>query len=467
MSSVAEKRARPIALTIFTLTVGALLASFAGYLLITFRGPPPFERPTILREVAEALNGAPLPGDEYAPPKPDASSKANPGQPRSKAPPYSRWETRLTARSVDTAPKPRRGEERDVLLDALVAEMLEVPVARVRGYYQDDEIRERGGPGRPSIFLSGTFIVGLQQQDGSWRVVQSRPQPLISAWQGTTLAVTLAVLLLLAVPSWLIARAISRPIVRLADAAQNMRLNTPLVLPDEGPREVRMLARSLGAMQARLLAQAQSRTAMLAAIAHDMGTPLSRIAFWIEQLPEESRARAAAEIDEMRAMLASVLRFARDERSAADRPRVDLGSLIDSLVEDAVAAGSPVTLDPGPRALVRADPAALRRLFDNLVANAIRYGERATVAWEVHANRAVITVDDAGKGFGEGEVERLFEPFVRGDPSRNRSTGGTGLGLSIVRAIAEAHGGSVTLGAAPGGGGRVTVVLPLTDIATG
>jgi signal transduction histidine kinase len=210
-------------------------------------------------------------------------------------------------------------------------------------------------------------------------------------------------------------------------------------------------------MQTRILEQAEGRTTMLAAIAHDMGTPITRLAFWIEQLPEAARDRANADIDEIRAMLASVLRFARDERADA-RERIDLGSLIESLADDMKAAGTPVAVEAGPRVVVPGDSQSLRRLFANLIENAVRYGKSAALNWSAAPGWAEVTVADEGPGFPDN-AEALFTPFVRGEGSRNRATGGTGLGLAIVRSIAEAHGGSVALSNG-GRGGRVTVRLP-------
>jgi len=231
-------------------------------------------------------------------------------------------------------------------------------------------------------------------------------------------------------------------------------------MPQDGVGEVRVLSRAISHMHDRLSRHAEGRTTMLAAIAHDLGTPLSRLAFWIEQLPEEARVRADADLEEMRAMLGAVLRFARDESKPDANARIELGSLLDSLTEDMNVTGAPVTITPGARAIVRGDPQALRRLFANLVENAIRYGQSASVAWAIDDNAVTVTIDDEGPGFDPTADDRLFDPFVRGDPSRNRETGGTGLGLAIVRSIAEAHRGSVSLDNHPGGG-RVRVTLPL------
>ena len=223
---------------------------------------------------------------------------------------------------------------------------------------------------------------------------------------------------------------------------------------------MRELSEAVEDMRGRILEQAEGRTAMLAAIAHDLGTPLARISFLAEQLPDAARTRARADIDEMRAMLGDVMRFARDAEVASPRERIELGSLIESVATDLAAGGLAVRAEPGERAIVLGDSRALRRLFANLAENAVRYGGAARLGWSVLGGWCEARVDDDGPGFGKDRDE-LFAPFVRGEASRNRTTGGTGLGLAIVRGIAEAHGGGVTLEDRPGGGGRVRVRLPL------
>ncbi|WP_375391522.1 sensor histidine kinase [uncultured Sphingomonas sp.] len=123
--------------------------------------------------------------------------------------------------------------------------------------------------------------------------------------------------------------------------------------------------------------------------------------------------------------------------------------------------GAPVTLAAGPRAIVRGNSGELRRGFANLIDNAVRYGGEATVGWRIGDGEAAIRIDDREPGLGGADANRLFEPFVRGDPSRNRATGGTGLGLAIVRTIAHRHGGTATLTDRAEGGARATVTLPL------
>lgn len=452
-------RPRPsIVQAIFLLVFATLAVATAVTFAITFRGPPPRPAPIAVEAVAATLRGEPRPAQPERPFRFDGE-RPEPGEPQ-RFPDYGpgpggrdHWPSPPT---MSTAAKNqpfavRRGERADPVRDRMIEAALGARPGTVTGGYDEFGPRSRGD-------LFGGFTVRWRSPDGV-RSVQTATQPLISRWHLVTGATMLAAFLILLLPAWLLARRISRPLQRLADAANAARLNGDFPIPRGGPREVGELAEAVGTMQKRIAGEADGRTNMLAAIAHDLGTPLSRIAFWIEQLPDTARDRAATDIEEMRAMLKEVLRFARDQR-LNERTRLDLGSVLDSLVDDLAMAGQPVTVTPGPRVIVAGDPVALRRLFANLIENAIRYGERARVAWTAGEASATVRVADDGLGFDPEAAERMFDPFVRGDPSRNRATGGSGLGLAIVRTLAEAHGGTVRLGRDPDGGGLVSVTLP-------
>ncbi|MEH3034879.1 MAG: HAMP domain-containing sensor histidine kinase [Sphingomonas adhaesiva] len=446
MSSGAEPRAgtrgASIARPIFLLVIASVLVATAISFVVTFSGPPPFDRPHSVRAIAMTLTGAFPPAFERAGPPPDAR----------RGPFGSPGFGPLRRYGAATAPTARPGETPDAAARRRLAAELRTSPSRVLAFTGTASEAERDA-------FVGSFTFAWYD-GGRWWVVQSRVQPFLTRWHVRTLLAMLAAILLLSLPSWLIVRALTRPLRLLARAAD--RAGTGAALPPlpGGSREVRDLARAVTTMHARLAHHAEARTAMLAGIAHDLGTPLSRLAFRVEQLPEDARARAAADIGEMRAMIAATLAFTRDEAMQTQADRLDLGSLLDSLVQDMVDAGQPVTLEAGPRAVVRGDTAALRRLFGNLIENAVRYGESATVGWQLEDGSVHVRVTDVGGGIDPAEAERLFQPFVRGDPSRNRATGGTGLGLAIVRSIATRHGGAATL--ENGRQGAVArVVLPL------
>ena len=414
---------RPIAWPIVGLAV--VLVSVLAF-VVTFKGPP---RDGVRgpERIAEALRtGVPQPG-----PGPIEIVERSPA-----------------------APMPHPGLVADPAAVLDLALVMHVSSATLVGY-----TARHHAPGNDPFF--GDYVYGWRTKVG-WRVVRAAPPPLLMPWHRATLAVMLGAIIVLALAAWWIARAISRPLEQLAAVAGRARPGAALGrLPVAGSREVRELSNALSVMHARLSGHARGRTAMLAAIAHDLGTPLSRLAFRVEDLPESARAKAAADIEEMRGMIASALRFARDELTQGDSVRVDLGSLLDSLAEDMRDAGAQVSVEPGPRAVVRGDPSAMRRLFANLFENAVRYGERARVAWLVSDDEVEVTIEDDGPGLDPARIDALFEPFVRGETSRNRATGGTGLGLAIVRSIAERHGGAATLDNGPRGA-LARVTLPLT-----
>ena len=435
MSTVARPGARPIAVRILALVIGAVVAATAVLFFVTYSGPPPMEPPRPLFAIADALHGVSARSD----PRPRGFGRDRP----------------LVVTRAAAPPAPRWRESADAATAARIATLMRVPASQVVAH---TELRPRQG-GRE---LFGRFTVAWRTPAG-WRIVRNAAGPAFTRWHANTLGAMALAIALLSLPAWALARAISRPLRDLARAATMAQAGAARPdFPLDGPAEVRALTAAVGAMHDRLAGHAEARTAMLGAIAHDLGTPLSRLAFYVEQLPDAARERASADIDEMRAMIAATLRFARDESVGEAPVRLDLGSLIDSLAEDMAIAGTPVTAEPGERAVVRGDAGALRRLFANLIDNAVRYGGEAAVAWQVEAEGVRVSVADRGPGIDAAQAERLFEPFVRGEASRNRATGGTGLGLAIVRAIATRHGGRVTLQKRGDGAGAVaTVVLPL------
>ena len=428
MSRADRRGGRSIAVSIVVLVVAALGAATAVLFAVTFNGPPPMPAPQTLANIAAALRTGHV-----------AHSAAR----------------TLLIRDGATPPEPRFHDRVDPAAAAWLARALNSPPDDVVALMPPDH-------GDTTDEVRGPFQVGWHRPDGSWRTAETQADRLITPWHRVTLAAMLLVLALLSGLAWFVARAISQPLRRVADAALAARAGVPLApLPAGGATEVRDLSRAVATMHDRLQRHAEGRTAMLGAIAHDLGTPLSRLAFRIEQLPDAARIRAVADIDEMRAMIAATLAFAREEAGQVEEVRVDLGSLLDSLVEDMRVGGAPVTLAAGERAVVRGDPIALRRLFANLVENAVRYGGAASLRWRRVDGTVQVSVEDRGPGLGGADPERLFEPFVRGERSRNRATGGTGLGLAIVRTLATRHGGTATLADRAGGGVRATVTLPL------
>jgi signal transduction histidine kinase len=198
-------------------------------------------------------------------------------------------------------------------------------------------------------------------------------------------------------------------------------------------------------MQVRLKRYVEDRTAMVGAISHDLRTPLTRIRFKMEAAPDALKRAVIDDVEQMEAMIAAVLAFIRDANAPRDRERLDLLSLLECAVDDAALVGQAASLAEGEPLIVNADAIGLKRLFANLIDNAVKYGGSARVSLAREGDEAVARIADEGPGMSKVDLERAFEAFYRAEPSRNRDSGGIGLGLSVARSVARAHGGDVTL----------------------
>jgi signal transduction histidine kinase len=209
---------------------------------------------------------------------------------------------------------------------------------------------------------------------------------------------------------------------------------------------MRRLIVAHNAMEARIAAMLDEKDVMLGAIGHDLKTPLAALRVRIESVQDESeRARMAATIEDIVRTLDDILSLARVGRPGDPLERTELSALVASVVEEYEDMGDAVELVESERIVLELRPTWLRRALRNLIGNALRYGQRARVSLRREGGRAVVLIDDDGPGIPEGEIEAMMNPFARGDPSRNTMTGGAGLGLALARAIADQHGGSLTL----------------------
>jgi signal transduction histidine kinase len=353
---------------------------------------------------------------------------------------------------------------------ARLAQRIGVPAASVRLFYEPDQRgsfpfrRLDSGPvpmrrGEPLFF--NTVVAALDTGTG-WRVAETPPKPMISNWQKRTMLWFALSAGLLLPAGWFFARRLTRPIRRFAEAADRLG-SDPFAppVPVEGPAELRITALALNQMQQRLAEYVSERTAMIGAIAHDLRTPLARIAFRIEAAPDEVREKVQADIAQMRAMVSATIGFVKGAARVAQRTPLDLSDLIGKQTNVDREMGRPVRFTGNGQGHMLGDPVALARLLQNLVDNALVYGGEADIALTEADGRAIVTVADRGPGLAEDQLERMFHPFERGDPSRNRATGGIGLGLTIARSIAVDHGGSLVLANRPGGGLVARCELPL------
>lgn len=207
-----------------------------------------------------------------------------------------------------------------------------------------------------------------------------------------------------------------------------------------------MLARAINELQERIRKLIDGRTQMLAAVSHDLRTPLTRLRLRIATIPDaKARHKAEADLDEMEEMIAATLSFLRDDVLKEKVEAVDIMAILATLEAEALDAGEQISIE-GPRHIVvPGRHLALKRALGNLVQNALKYGGAACVRVAHGLDRIVITVEDDGPGLAPEQLAQMFEPFVRGEPSRARATGGHGLGLTVARTILRSHGGDVTL----------------------
>jgi signal transduction histidine kinase len=255
----------------------------------------------------------------------------------------------------------------------------------------------------------------------------------------------------------------TRSLDRLARAADAVGANAEgPSLPVSGPSEIRRVIDAFNRMQSRMRGYLLERSRMLGAISHDLKTPITRLRLRCELLPDAMlRAKIARDLDEMDSMVESSIEFFHGIERAPHRRPIDVDALVSTIAEDRRQAGQSLEVRGAALAPYAGQSQSLRRCIENLVENALRYAGPATIEIADSAGELRIRVRDSGPGIPESDLERVFEPYVRLEGSRNPGSGGTGLGLSIARNIARAHGGNVVLRNAAGGKGLIAeIVLP-------
>jgi signal transduction histidine kinase len=298
--------------------------------------------------------------------------------------------------------------------------------------------------------------------DGQWLVVRIHDYiPESVGWLSIAIYLSPLVLLVGLLSVWT-ARWLATPISAFAAAAERLGVDTDAPpLAERGPHELRTAIRAFNQMQDRLRRFINDRTQMVAAMSHDLKTPLTRLRLRAEFVGDQDQQRKMlADLDEMTVMIQSTLAFASDDAQREPRMLVDLGALLESVCENASDAGGSVSVEARHGVDINCRPTAISRVVANLVDNAVKYGGSARARLERAIDRAIITIDDDGPGIPAEEREKVFAPFYRLEGSRNRDTGGVGLGLAIARTIAREHGGDILLAAADGGGLRVRFELP-------
>lgn len=315
-------------------------------------------------------------------------------------------------------------------------------------------------PHKPAIALS------VRRDDGRWLEVRGARPDLDRGWFSRTLRsllITAAIMILAVVVT---SRRITRPLRDLADAAERFGRGESIApVPERGSDEIKRSIVEFNRMRERLERFVAERTRLVAALAHDLRTPITALRLRLEFLPNDDNTRAMhATLEDMAHMSEAALTFMREEAAAEPTRHVDLAALIDALCEDYRAASQAVVFEPEARLTLVCRPVAIRRALRNIIDNALAYGQSATLYLSHTADAALIDIDDNGPGIDAAHRDQVFDAFVRLEASRSRETGGAGLGLSIARSAIRGHGGDITLSNRPEGGLRVSIRLPRAGV---
>ena len=343
------------------------------------------------------------------------------------------------------------------------------PVERPRWFDSDSPPRPPERADRPPRWRMHAMMMGLRNfvvqvrlHDGAVVTFQQILPEEVIAWPTRLLLILLVLLVSVAVLAALAVRALTRPLAVLAAAAGELGrdIRRP-PLDEKGPLEVQRAARAFNTMQERLIRYIEDRNRILAAISHDLKTPITRLRLRTELLDDAPlKEKFLLDLDDMQRMAQASLDFLRGGEDSEPIAPMDLNALLESLQEDAEDVGHAVSISGAASQPLRCRPLALKRCLTNLVDNALKYGQSAEIAVADAATRLRLIVRDRGPGIPAAELERVFEPFYRLEGSRSRDTGGTGLGLSIARNIARAHGGELSLRNHPQGGLEAVLELP-------
>ncbi len=326
------------------------------------------------------------------------------------------------------------------------------------------DLERTGSPTAPPDLLPSQrkIEIATMLRDGTW-VLFRLPAEEPSIWWAARMVLWIgATFLILSLLAFLALRRLARPLRELASHAERLGtdLETP-PFPETGPSEVLAAARAFNLMQQRLKRHLNDRTIMLAALSHDLRTMLTRLRLRAEFIEDdEQRQKAARDLDDMHIMLETSLDFARGEALREAMISTDLAALVRTALDDLGDQGHEVSYHGPDHLVLRCRPVALRRALDNLLQNALAYGDVAEVTMIERAASIAIEIGDRGPGIPAEERERVFDPFYRLEVSRSRDTGGAGLGLAVARSIVRGHGGEIVLEDRAGGGLLVRLTLP-------
>jgi len=314
------------------------------------------------------------------------------------------------------------------------------PTPSCSGAVRDDPVHAQ------ERLVMGDFVAAVRLGPSRWVTVEPALRTFPNYWQRRVLLCLAASLAVVLPIGGLFIRRITAPLGAFAVAADRFGKDpgAPSITL-RGPAEIGVAARAFNEMQTRLKRYVADRTAMVGAISHDLRTPLTRMRFRLERAPTELKTAILSDVAQMEEMIHAVLDFIREGSARRVREPIELLSLLECTIDDATATGAAAAILTTTGAVVDGDAPALQRLFANLVDNAIKYGACAKISVHDRGPDVVVDITDEGPGLSSAEMAQVFEPFYRGDASRNLDAGGIGLGLAIARSIAREHGGDLRL----------------------
>jgi signal transduction histidine kinase len=317
----------------------------------------------------------------------------------------------------------------------------------------------------PLVHDQDSHKIGIALPDGamiSARILRDQRQR--PFWSGPWVVTLLFAIISVTLLGLWAARTLTAPLSSFAKAAESFSINGAAApLPERGPEEIRSVAKALNRMRERITTLIEDRTRMLAAISHDLRTPITRMRLRAEFIEDEvHRRRMLSDLDQMRSMLESVLSFLRNDRKLEAMTLVDVASTLQLVTDQFVDMGHKINYEGPEHAMATVRPEDLHRSITNLVENAVRFGAEAAIRLKVSLDTVTIEVADDGPGISDARKDVMLEPFVRGDDARNMDeAAGFGLGLSIARTIVLAHGGELSLNDRQPHGLIVRIQLPV------
>ena len=332
------------------------------------------------------------------------------------------------------------------------------PGKYARHHAPDIEYRQREAFARTSKIIS--LQISVQMGNGLWLNLRaSAPKPPKLALRHILLFMGISMLLVIVV-LMIMMRRITQPLKRLTSAAHRLGIGEQVEpLSEEGPKDIRETIRSFNQMNNRLQRFVSDRTRMLAALSHDLRTPITTLRLRVELMPDsQDRDQLLSTLNEMQQMSEATLAFMRQASDAEETRKVELNAMLYSLCEDYLELGQDVQYSEAEETIISCRPVSMKRALRNLIDNAVKYGDQARVSLKTREDKVNIVVEDKGPGIPEYQMNKVFEPFFRLEESRNRDTGGIGLGMAIARNIIRNHGGDIQL-ENTAGGLKVTISL--------